>query len=393
MKRMNSRNFGTTLLLCLVCLSLVFVYPAKPSHAADPIRIGVLFSITGPTGFFGTPSKEGVTAVFDDVNKKGGLFGRKIEYFVEDDQSNPSNAVIATTKLVRDKKVSLIIGPSLTDSGMAMIPIIEKEGVPFVVTGPLVTPFKKWVFLIGPGDVRGASHIMEVAVKNMGGKKIAILRDTSNYGGTASKVYNKEIANYPGSKIIIEEKFEVADTSMVPQLTRIKASNPDVIILHGFAPAASVVAKNCKQLGIKTPVLCCHAVGMPEFVKLSGKIAEEFKWALLVPQVLIAEKLPPSDPYHKVFDPFKKLMKGTYGESKELNIFHGVTVDAASVAVAALRLAGTDDRAAVRNALEKVRYEGLLGPFACSATDHQGSPYDPETPVMIKNGEFWPYEK
>jgi branched-chain amino acid transport system substrate-binding protein len=132
---------------------------------------------------------------------------------------------------------------------------------------------------------------------------------------------------------------------------------------------------------------------MPEFVKLSGKIAEELKWALLVPELLIAEKLPPSDPYRKVYQPFKKLMSQTYGEGKEINIFHAVSYDGASVAVEALKLAGTDERTALRNALEKVRYEGLMGGFACSATDHQGTQKDPELPVMIKNGEFWPYEK
>lgn len=393
MKLSNPKGFRSLPCVCLIFSSFVLLLSSGPLRAAEPIRIGVLYSITGPSGFFGTPSKEAVIAVFDDVNKKGGLFGRKIEYYVEDDQSNPSTAVIAATKLIRDKKVSMIIGPSLTDSGMAMIPVCEKEGVPFIVTGPLVAPFKKWVFLLGPGDMRGAQHIMEVAATTMGAKKIAILRDTSNYGTTASKVYNKEVVNYPGAKIVIEEKFEVADTNMVPQLTRIKAANPDLIILHGFGAPASVIAKNCKQLGIKTPVFCSHAVGMPEFVKLSGKIADELKWSFLVPELLIAEKLPASDPYRKAYEPFKKLLKQTYGENKEINIFHAVCYDGAMVAVEALRLAKTDDRAALRDALEKVRYDGLMGPFAVSTTDHQGSPKDPELPVVIRNGEFWPYEK
>ena len=241
----------------------------RPAGAAEPIRIGVVFSVTGPAGFVGTHERDGLMAVVDDVNRHGGVLGRQLEIYFEDDQSNPTNAVIAATKLVKDKKVSMVVGPSMTDSGMAMIPVCEQERVPFIVTGPVVTPFKKWVFIIGSGDARDSANFLKQAINRFGAKRIALLHDTSNYGMTGAKVFNAEIGKYPGASLIIQEKLELTDTNMVPQLTKIKAANPDTLIVFTNGPPASIIAKEFKQLGMTTPVLCSGGVAVPEFIKLA----------------------------------------------------------------------------------------------------------------------------
>ncbi len=380
---------GVCLLCCLFSLGA-----GKPLLAAEPIKIGALMSMTGPAGFVGSNVKEAIQVVVDDINKKGGVLGRPIEVLYEDDQSNPANAVVAVTKLIRDQKVSAIIGPSVMDSGMAIMPTVEKEGVPFMVIGPIVTPTKKWVFLLGPGDARGAIHYLEVATKDFGAKRIAVLHDSGAYGMTGLKEYNNHIGQYPGASIVIEERFDMSDTNVIPQLTKIKAVNPDLIILHTFSGPATVVAKNYKQLGMKTMVLGAGGVPQTDFLKGAGSIAEEGKWAFLVAKLLIAEKLPPSDPYRKnLYDPFKKIMQDKYGPTKELNGFHAVARDGIVTIVEAIKAAGSDDRAAIRNAFEKIRIEGMVGAFACSPTDHQGSPKDTFPLAGVKNGELVPYQK
>ncbi len=381
----------STLVVCLA-LCLLSVGLGRPAQAAEPIKIGVLVSLTGPAGFMGQPIKEAFTAIFDDVNQKGGVLGRKVELLMEDDQSNPSNAVIAATKLIKDEKVALIIGASTADSDAAIIPTIEQEQVPMLVAGPLVASFKKEVFLLGPGDARGDAHIMEYVVKKMGAKKIAIIRDTATYGSEGSKYYHEEVKKYPGVSIIIEEKMEMTDTSVIPQLTNIKAAKPDVLIVHSLIPYP--VAKNYKQLGMTVPVFGSHAMPTPEFLKLAGPIAEENHWIMTASKMMIAEKLPASDPFRKnIYDPFKKLLQDKYGPTKNINVFHAVTYDASWVAINALKLAGNDNRAALRDAIEKVRYDGFVGQFACTPTDHQGSPKDTMPEMIIKGGEYVPYTK
>jgi branched-chain amino acid transport system substrate-binding protein len=402
MKHAMSKTAREILFAVLFFVLCVCVLPSLPgvgigtdAYAAEPIKVGVVVSLTGWAGFIGTPQKDAFTAIFDDINAKGGIRGRQIEYYLEDDQSNPTTAVVAATKLIRDKKVAIMTGPSTTDSGMSMIPICEQEQVPFVITGPVVAPFKKWVFLVGPGDHRLAVHIAEVMANRLGAKRIALLHDTSNYGMTGARVLNKEIAQYPGVSFVIQEKFDTKDTNMVPQLTKVKAANPDLIVLFTTGYPASIVAKNYKQIGLKVPVLGSTPVGTPEFIKLAGDIAEENKWMFMAAKLFVADKLSPDDPLRKMlYDPFKKLMQDKYGDSTVINLFHATTYDGARAVIEAIKAAGADDRSALRDALEKIRFEGFHGAFACTSEDHQGAPKDTFTDVMVlKNRQLELFKK
>jgi branched-chain amino acid transport system substrate-binding protein len=398
MKRMIIKVVRRSLLVILVASglsSLPGMAVGTYAHAAEPVKVGIVLSLTGWAGFIGTPQKQAFTAIFDDFNAKGGVGGRQIQYFFEDDQSNPTTAVVAATKLIRDKKVAIMTGPSTTDSGMSMIPICEQEQVPFVVTGPIVSPFRKWAFIVGPGDARLVTHIADVIVNRIGAKRIALLHDAAAYGMTGAKYLNVEIPKYPGSSFIIQEKFETADTNMIPQLTRIKAANPDLMVLFTPGVPASVVAKNYKQLGLKVPVLGSTPVATPDFFRLAGGIAEESGWMFMAAKFFIAEKLPPDDPMRKsLYEPFKKLMKSKFGDSTVLNLFHATSHDGAQAVMEAIRIAGSDDRSSLRDALEKVRIEGFHGAFACTADDHQCAPKDTFTDLMVlKSGQLELYKK
>jgi branched-chain amino acid transport system substrate-binding protein len=380
--------------IIVVALVLAFVgTPALKAAAAEPIKVGAVLSITGWAGFIGTPMKDAMTAIVEDTNKKGGINGRPVELYIEDDKSNPTNAVIATTKLARDVKVAILMGPATTDSGMAMIPIAEQEQVPFAVSGPVIAPLKKWVFHVTPNDFVNSGAVLEYAVKGLGGKRIAVIHDTANFGMNGMKVFSSEISKYPGASIVIAEKFETSDTNVIPQLTKIKAANPDVLIVQAPGGQAAIVAKNYKQLGMKMTVTGPPALTTAEFVKIAGNVAEESPWIILGAKVMIAEKLPPNDPWRKnIYEPFKKIMKEKYGD-KPIMVFHSVGNDGVRIVIEALKAAGSDDRAAIRNALETIKYEGTMGPYACSPTDHRGITVYNGLPVVVRNGEFTLYTK
>jgi branched-chain amino acid transport system substrate-binding protein len=354
----------------------------------------LVVSITGWGGFIGTPEKEAMVAIAEEVNRKGGLLGRRLDLLVEDDQSNPTTAVIATTKLVRDAQVCMVLGPSITDSGMAMIPVLEKEEVPFAVSGPVITPLKRWVFNVTPNDIINSAQVLEYAVNGLGAKRIAVIHDTAKFGMTGWKVFQDEIKKYPGSSIVIEEQFSTTDTTVIPQLSKIKAIGPDVMIVQSPGAQAAVVAKACKQLGMKVMVTGPPAVASPEFLKLVGPIAEEQGWVLLGDRIIVGDKLPANDPYRKnIYDPFKKLIKDKYGESKTLSVFHAVGRDGICIAIEALRAAGTDDRRAIRDALERVKVEAMMGNFAGAQDDHRGFSRSTAIPIVVKGNEYVPYGK
>jgi len=383
---------GVMILGLITCL--LFSTISMPVHAAEPIKIGTIFSITGYAGFIGSAQKEVFTAMIDDINAKGGINGRPLEFYYEDDRSVPTNAVIAATKLIKDKGGLAMVGTSLSDSAQAIVPICEQEQTVFINSGPGKIPFKKWIFSTGPGDVRGATHLFQFAAKDLGAKKIALFHDLGVYGKLGEKVINEEVGKYPGVSLVIQETMESTDTNVIPQLTKIKAANPDLLIVYMTGGPAAIVAKNFKQLGLTIPTITSNAVTTPDFVKVAGKFAEDGKWMFMSQPMMIVEKMSPNDPYRKnVYEPLKKILQAKYGPSKQVTLFHGSSYDAIAGIVAAMKMAPKMDKASIRDALEKVDVPGFLGAFAPTPTDHQAAQVDPMRPMTLKDGDFIPYTK
>jgi branched-chain amino acid transport system substrate-binding protein len=143
-----------------------------------------------------------------------------------------------------------------------------------------------------------------------------------------------------------------------------------------------------------TQVLGCGSITDPNFYKNAGKLAEEGNWIFLSQPLMIADKMPPNDPYrNNVYDPALKLLQEKYGPKKEVTMFHASTFDAFNALIEAIKIAGKAEPAAIRDALEKVRIEGFLGKFAATTTDHQAAPVDFMRPMKLKNGEYVPYAK
>ena len=268
------RKAVTFLLMAITTLTMIFASFGQAS-AAEPIKIGFIISITGPYGFIGTPQKEVIEAAVADINKKGGLLGRPVEALIEDDKSVPTNAIIAGAKLIKDRNICALVAASSSDSSAALAPMADQEKVPYLITAPIIDPKRKYCFIVGPGDIKGAAHFTEYAAKELKAKRIALLSESAAYGKTGSDTILKEIKKYPGASIVIQEKTEVGDTNLVAQLTKIKAAKPDLLMLYATAGTASVAAKNFKQLGLTIPVLASNAITIPVFLKTAGDIAEE----------------------------------------------------------------------------------------------------------------------
>ncbi|MGA2109035.1 MAG: ABC transporter substrate-binding protein [Syntrophorhabdales bacterium] len=392
------RGALTVLLRCGKLIPLLFfllcVLEGVHVWAAEPIKVGAVLSLTGWAGRLGTPEKEGLEIVVDKVNGVGGVLGRPIEVYYEDDQSNPTNSVIAATKLIRDKKVSCLIGGTITAFCMPIIPICENEHVPNLSLGAgheITVPLKKWVFRIPFTDYKLSPRMLQFVVDTLGARKIALLYGTDSSGTMGAKGIMDNMGKYNAS-IIISETFDVTDTSMIPQLTKIKAASPDVVILYTNSVAASVIAKNYQQLGMSTPVVGSSGILSPEFTQLAGKIAEGNRWIIFGVKDQYADRLPPDDPYRKnLFDPFKKALKERY--NREYNAMAPNSHDAMGVLVNGLKIAGTDDRAALRDGIEKAKYEGILASYSFSPTNHDGNSGEGSEPLIIRDGKMWPYEK
>lgn len=355
--------------------------------AADPIKIGSVLSATGPAAFLGDPEVKTMEMYVDSINKSGGVLGRQLELIHYDDGSDANKANSFTKRLIYDDKVDVIVGGTTTGSTMSMVPLVEKTGVPFIsLAGAIVIidPVKKWVFKTPHTDRMAAEKVFQ-DMKKQGISKIALLSETSGFGQSGKKEAEL-VAGDNGIQIVAQESYGPKDTDMSPQLTKMK-NNPDVqaVFIFGMGQGPALATRNYRQLGIKLPLYHAHGVASEEFIKLAGDAAEGVR--LPAAALIVADKLPDSDPQKAVVTAYSKAFKERW--KTDVSTFGGHAYDGLMIAVDAMKRAGTTDKAKVRDAIEQTHgYIGTGGVVNMSATDHMGLDLSAFRMVEIKNGDW-----
>lgn len=373
-------------ILLIVTLSFVNLIFASMSFAStETIKIGALFSVTGPPSFLGEPERNSAKMVVDEINAKGGVKGKKLELIVYDTGGDATKAVQAANRLIKEDKVVAIIGPSTTGESMAVIPVVEKEGIPLIscAAGSKITdPLKKWVFKTAQNDSLAVTRIFEYLNK----KKIsnvAILTVSDGFGASGREQLKTHAAKF-GIQIVVDDTYGPKDTDMTSQLTKIRGSQAQAIICWGTNPGPAVIAKNVKQLGIKLPLFMSHGVSSKKFIELAGDAAE----GIIIPsgKVIVSDVLPASDKQKKSLLAFVKDYQKHY--KTEGDHFGGHAWDAVMLLKGAIER-GADSPAAIRDQLEKTsNFAGIGGIFSYSATDHAGLTKDAFVLVEIKNRDW-----
>ena len=227
---------------------------AVAAPAAEPIKIGAFFALSGPAAPIGTPTKLVAEMVVDQINKAGGINGRPIELVVGDTESDPAKAASIAKKFIFSDKVAAIIGPTSTGEGMQVKKIVEEAGMPTFMTVGGDPPIMKET---GPFTyVFKSPQRSSTAVKKLYGylkekklTKVALLTASDPFGKDGA-VWLKKLAPDFGITLVAEESFGPKDTDMTPQLTKIKNAAPQAIVVWTIGPAGAIVAKNKAQLGI-----------------------------------------------------------------------------------------------------------------------------------------------
>ncbi len=373
MKRLG----GLMIFLILVWVSL--------GLAAEPYKIGALFSITGPTSFIGEPERNTLVMMVDEINKAGGVNGHPIEAIIYDTEGDETNAVKKVTKLIVQDRVLAIIGPSRTGTTLAVIPFVERYRVPLISCAAgikIVEPVKPWVFKTAQSDRLAVKKIYSYC-KRHGIKRVAIIT-VSNGFGQSGREELKHLAPKYGITLVADELFGPKDVDMTPQLTRIRAKNPQAVICWGTNPGPAIVAKNMRQLGMKQQLFMSHGVASRRFIQLAGDAAE----GIILPagKILVAKQLPDNDPQKAILLDYIAKYKARFGH--EPSAFGGHAYDALMLLKQALEKAGAN-RAKIREALEHAHIVGIHGVFRMSPKDHNGlDPKEAFVLVRIKHGNW-----
>jgi branched-chain amino acid transport system substrate-binding protein len=390
MKRLIFGCLTLFLTAAIVCaFSILFAEEGK--ERKEPIKIGALFALSGPASSIGTPTKLVAQMVTDKINKEGGINGRPIELVFGDTESDPTKALMVAKRLVEQDGAIALIGPTRTDSGMAIKPYIEEKGIPTVMTvggDPVIAGGKfgsyKWTFKT-PQRTSVAVKKVYGYLKKHGIKKVAIIHATDGFGRDGL-TWLKELAPEYGIEIVAIESFDVNDPDMTTQLTKIKANNPEAIICWTIGPAGAKVARNYKQLNLSMPLFQCHGQPDPKYIELAGDAAE----GTIMPstRLMVADQLPDNDPQKPVVLEFIRLYKDVYHYDKQypINTHSGYAWDALMLLAQAMKKAGTD-REAIRAELEKITgYVGVSGIYNLTPEDHNGLGTDSLVMVKIEKG-------
>ena len=370
--------------LILACGVLAF---SNLTLAADPIRIGSIVSATGPAAYLGDPELKTLQLYIERLNAEGGVLGRKLELVHYDDGSEASKANGFTKRLIESDKVDLIIGGTTTGATMAMIPLVEKAGMPFISMAAgvaIVEPAKKWVFKVAPTDRMAAEKVFE-DMKKRGISKVALLSETSGFGQSGAKE-TQAIASKYGITIVATETFGAKDNDVTTQLTRLKgAAGLQAMFVFGAGQGPAIVTKNYKQLGIALPLYQSHGVASEEYIKLSGAAADGVK--LPAAALVVADQLAAGDAQKPVVTAYEKTFKERF--KTDVSTFGGHGYDALMIAVGAIRKAGSTDKEKVRDAIEDTKgFIGTAGQFNLSATDHMGLSPSAFRMLEIQNGAW-----
>ncbi|MEI6213261.1 MAG: ABC transporter substrate-binding protein [Desulfuromonadales bacterium] len=368
-----------------VLVMFVTVLFSSAVFAAAPIKIGALFAVTGPAAFLGEPERNSAKMVVDEINKAGGVQGRKLELISYDTTGDATKAVQLATKLIKDDKVVAIIGPSTTGETMAVIPVAEKEQVPLIscsAGSKISDPVKKWIFKTAQNDSLAVGRIYEYLQKNKQ-TNVSILTVSDGFGSSGREQLKAQAAKY-GITIVSDDTYGPKDTDMTAQLTKIRGSHAQAIICWGTNPGPAVIAKNAKQLGIKIPLFMSHGVSSKKFIELAGDAAEGIK--LPSGKVVVADLLPNSDQQKKALMAFVKDYQNHF--KAEGDHFGGHAWDAVMLIKTAIEK-GADTPVAIRDQLEKVKgFAGIGGSFTYSAQDHAGLGKDAFVLVEVKNKDW-----
>ncbi|WP_374250290.1 ABC transporter substrate-binding protein [Xanthobacter sp.] len=359
----------------------------SPAFAADPIKIGSVVSATGPAAFLGDPEAKTLKLYVDELNKKGGLLGRPVELVLYDDGGDANKARTFATRLVEDDKVVAMVGGTSTGATMAMIPVFEEAGIPFVSLAggiEIIEPVRAFVFKTPHTDKTACQKIFE-DMKARGITKIGMISGTDGFGKSMRNQCLKVIGQY-GITVVADESYGATDSDMTPQLNKIKnTAGVEAVLNPGFGQGPAIVTRNYAQLGIKLPLYQSHGVASKSFIELAGPAAEGVR--LPAPAILIGDKLADNDPQKPVVAQYKSSYEKTTGQP--VSTFGGYGYDGIQLVARAIESAKSADPKKIRDALEATKgYVGVTGIYTFAPADHLGLGTDSFRMLVIRNGDW-----
>jgi branched-chain amino acid transport system substrate-binding protein len=397
---MNSFFGDTTMLFVSRVRSILLAAAATAlslgvhAQSGDPIKIGVIHSLTGGQAGIGVAAQHGTRAAVDYLNSQGGIMGRRVEVVIRDSGTNTSQAATAARELAADPQIVALFGSDLTGEVLAMAPPINARGLPSFQSAVAVSLYDPaqhcCFFLTGNTADQLSEYYVDYLTKNRGAKRLGIIYEGGAFG-QASVDATQRALKAAGREPGVSESFQTGTADVTANLRKLRNAGVDGLVIHTFGPGLVAVLTSLQKLQwtvAATSPLGASSLAVREAVGLDGlkNIA-----AGPIPKSILTGRAgaPINEDARGFFESLRKVAGAEYSGDIIMSVF---TFDKFLILKAAIEGAKSTDSKAIRDYLESgVPLKGVIGTYRYSKGSHIGlgidrvGAFNPAMECSVKN--------
>jgi branched-chain amino acid transport system substrate-binding protein len=267
-------SLARPVVLAAVLAALGAMSALAQTASGEPVTIGVSGPLTGQNAQYGAQWKKGFDLALEEVNARGGVKGRPLQYVFEDSQADPRQTVAIAQKFVSDPKIAVEVGDFSSTASMAASPIYQRAGlVQFGFTNSHPN-FTKGGDFIWSNSVSQADEQPRLAkyAADLGFKRLAVLYLNTDWGRQSQKLFT-EAAKADGLDVVASEGYQPDEKDFRSTLVRVRDANPDAIVLISYYADGALITRQIRTVGLTTPIVASGSIYSPKFIELAGDAA------------------------------------------------------------------------------------------------------------------------
>ena len=316
----------------------------------ETVKIGVITDKVGPAKPYSEPTLEGIVFGAEEINRSGGVLGRKLELVIEDDQGRPDISAAMARKLV-DAGAVFILSITLTPATQ------QQQNVTLEAKTPQMTPMNSgdtlttqlpnpYFWQTGPlGSIQIATLLSHARSKQL--KRVALISDNSDLGQLLARFFRAGLEK-AGIQVVAEEVLARGATSAEPQMQKIRAANPQAMFMAGvLTPENVLILRAYRQMGLKFPIHSSYNLSVPQYMSVAKG---------LLNGITFVDAYDPEKPEVRKFEAAYRKATGKL----PYNI-HGYGYDGIRMVAAAIKAAGSADKEKIRAAMQSLTFSGVMG--------------------------------
>ena len=358
------------------------------ADADEPIKIGVTEPLTGAVAASGNYVVQGAQIAESFLNDDGGILGHKVELIIEDNKSNPKEAVATAEKLIVRDKVPVLMGAWSSTYTLAVMPKLIEYGVPMVVetssSGKITTSGNPWIFRISPTSAMEARSF-GTKVDSFDISQADFLVVNNDWGRGAADNF-KAMLEGKGIKVGVVETMDAKATDLSAQLASIKASGGDTLFVTSGVEQITLVLKQAMEQRVSHRIITTGGSSSPDQLIEQAGAAADGSYHLLFFAPWFPESAPNPDVATRFVDEWNKRGHNFAGLTEGFRGHDGIMTIAAGITAA-----GKAEPEAIRDALWGVKVDGVNGDIAFIKQGPEGMESAQNVPnvyvVTIRDGK------